>query len=125
MENSKPPPKKKKHARKSQLEICKQKQATVTYIGKETPHITKIFEHTNTNIAYRTNNTIQENFTPETHNNENLSHTGVYKLTKSDCGIAYIGQKELNFPKSFNVHLRAFRNNCNSSKLVQYLNIRM
>ena len=35
------------------------KRATFTYIGKETTYITKIFKHANTEIAYRTSNTIQ------------------------------------------------------------------
>jgi len=55
----------------------KEKCATFTYTDKETKYITKISKHTNTNIAYRTHNTMQENFTPKTHNNGNFSATGV------------------------------------------------
>jgi hypothetical protein len=67
--------------RNSQIEITKQKWATFIYIGKETTYTTKIFKHTDIKIAYRTNNTIQGNLTPETHNHNTCSATGVYKLT--------------------------------------------
>ena len=62
------------------------------YFGKETAYITKIFKHTNIKLAYCTNNTIQENLTPKTHNHEKFSATGVYKLTCPDCGKTYIGE---------------------------------
>jgi predicted RNA-binding Zn-ribbon protein involved in translation (DUF1610 family) len=62
------------------------------YIGKETTHITKIFKHTNIKMAYRTNNIIQGNLTPKTHNHKIFSATRVHKLTCPDCGKAYIGQ---------------------------------
>jgi len=52
----------------SQIEIPKQKWATFTYIGKEITYITKIFKHTNINIAYLNNNTIQGNLTTKTNN---------------------------------------------------------
>jgi len=34
--------------------------------GKETTYITKVFKHTNLRIAYRTNNSIEENLKPKT-----------------------------------------------------------
>ena len=48
----------------------------------------------NIKIAYCTNTTIQENLTPKTHNYKKFSAGGVYKLTRPDCGKAYIGQTE-------------------------------
>ena len=42
----------------------------------------------NIKVAYRTNNTIQENLTPKTHNREKFSATGVHKLTYPDGGKA-------------------------------------
>ena len=86
---------------------------------------TKIFRHTNIKIAYRTNNTIQENFTPKTHNHEKVSATGVFRLTCLDCSKAYIGQTERYLSKRYNEHLRAFRNCSNSSKFAQHLNEHM
>jgi len=70
------------------------KWITFTYIGKETTYITKIFKHTNIKIAHLTNNTIQGNLTPKTHNHEKFSATGVYKLICPECGKAYIYQKK-------------------------------
>jgi hypothetical protein len=52
-----------------------------TYTGKETTYITKIFESTNLQIAYHTNNSIQENLIPKPHISEKFSASGVYKLT--------------------------------------------
>jgi len=43
-------------------------------------------------MAYRTNNIIQGNLTPKTHNHKIFPATGIYKLTCPDCGKAYIGQ---------------------------------
>jgi len=73
-------------------------------------------------VAYRTNNTIQENLTPKTHIHKKFLATGIYKLTCLDCGKTYIGQTGWNFSKRYNEHLRAFRNNCDSSNFAQYLN---
>jgi hypothetical protein len=53
-----------------------------------------MFRHADIEIAHRTNNTIQENFTPKTHNHEKFSATGVFKLTRVDCSNAYTGQTE-------------------------------
>ncbi len=96
----------------SQTVVHKQKWATFTYIRKETTYITKIFKHTNIMIAYRTNNTIQDNLTPQTHSHNKFSATRVYKLTCPDCGKAYIGQRGRNFSQRYNEHKRAFRYNC-------------
>jgi hypothetical protein len=46
-------------------------------------------------------------------------------MTYPACSKAYIGQTVCNFSERCNEHLRALRNNCNSSKFAQYLNERM
>lgn len=84
--------------------------------------VTKIFRHTDIKIAYRTNNTIQEKVTPKTHNHEKFPPSGIYKLTCPDYGKAYTGQRGRNFSKRYNEHLRALRNNCNSSKFSHRIN---
>ena len=56
----------------SQTVIPKQKWATFTYKGKEITYITKIFKHSSIQISYRTNNTIQDNLNPKTHNHNNF-----------------------------------------------------
>ena len=92
------------------------------HTGKETTYITNIFKHTNMKIAYRTNNFVQQNLTPKTHNHNKFSATGVYRLTFSDSGKAYIRQTRRNFSKRYNEPRRIYRNNCHSSKFTQLLN---
>jgi predicted RNA-binding Zn-ribbon protein involved in translation (DUF1610 family) len=43
-------------------------------------------------MAYHTNNIIQGNLTPKTHNHKIFSATGVHKLECPNCGKAHIGQ---------------------------------
>ena len=52
---------KKKYTTCPDLETPRQKLANFTYVGKETTYITKTFKNTNLKIAYRTNNSIEEN----------------------------------------------------------------
>jgi hypothetical protein len=70
----------------------RRKWATFTYVGKETHHITNIFRHTYIQIAFRTNNTIQNLLTRRNLNPDKLSSSGVFKLTRPECGKAYVGQ---------------------------------
>ena len=63
-----------------QTVIPKQKWDTFTYIGKETIYITKIFKHSNIKVAYRTNNTIQDNLTPKTRNHNKLFVCGSIQI---------------------------------------------
>jgi predicted RNA-binding Zn-ribbon protein involved in translation (DUF1610 family) len=76
------------------------------HTGKETTYITNIFKHSNIKIAYHTNNFVQQNLTPKTHNDK-FSATGVYKSACPDCGKAYIGQTTRNFSKRYHEHRRA------------------
>jgi len=48
-----------KHKQTTDSEIPTYKLATFTYKGKETTYITKIFKHSNLEIAYPTNNSIK------------------------------------------------------------------
>ena len=77
----------------------KKKGLHLLTLPKQSTFITKIFKHTNINIAYHTNNTIQETLTPKTHNHEKCSATGVYKLTCPDCSKTYTGQPQRNSPE--------------------------
>jgi len=52
----------------------------------------KIFKHTNLKIVYRTNNSNEENLKPKTQTTNKFMAIGVYKLSCSDCGKAYVGQ---------------------------------
>jgi len=70
----------------------------LTYIGKETTYVTKIFKRANLQIAYHTNNPIQANLIPTPRISEKISASGVYKLTCPECGKTSIGQRGKTFP---------------------------
>jgi hypothetical protein len=58
------------------------KWVTFTYIGKETRHITNLFENTTVKTAFRTRNTIKRILRPKTqieHGNK-CNSPSVYKL---------------------------------------------
>jgi hypothetical protein len=64
-----------------------------TYTGKEVRTITKLFKHTNLNIAFTTRNTIGRLLSQDPHTREhNLYHrSGVYQLTCPTYKVKYIG----------------------------------
>jgi len=70
-----------------------------TYIGKETTYITKIFERTNLQIVYHTNNSIRVNLIPKPRISEKFSASEVYKLVCPDCRKTSIGQTGKTFPR--------------------------
>jgi hypothetical protein len=47
------------------------KWATFTYVGPQIKFITKLFKHTNVNVAFKTNNTLGHILTHNTYNNTN------------------------------------------------------
>ena len=89
----------------------KNKFATFTYIGKQTKFITKLFKHTNINIAYRTHNTrgklLQHNNNPN--NTDQFTKSGIYQWTYPDCNKKYIGQTERSFKMRYREHLWDFK----------------
>jgi hypothetical protein len=50
-------------------------------LGKETIYITKIFKSTTLKLAYRTNNSIEENLKPKTQTTNKFMACGVQTLT--------------------------------------------
>ena len=106
----------KKYTTNLDLEIPKQKWVTITYKGKRTSYITKIFKCPNLKIAYCTNNYIQRNLNPNKGISNKYLASGVYKLTCTDCEKAYVDQMGRMFLQRYKEHLRAFRNNISSSK---------
>ena len=77
---------------------------TFTYTGKETRHITNLFKHSNLQIAFRTNNTLHNLLTRNTHYRDKYTCSGIYKLTCPNCGKAYIGQTGGDFAPRYNEH---------------------
>jgi hypothetical protein len=72
------------------------KWATITYMGKCTAYITKLFRNTNIKVAYKTNNTTgkiltQYNTNPNT---DKFNSCGMYQSTCIDCNMKYVGQTD-------------------------------
>jgi hypothetical protein len=77
--------------------------------------------HSNTRIAYPTNNTPKNHLTQNTQGLDKLSLSGAYKLTCPDCKKVHIGQRWRNFITRYNEHKCSFRNNSHNSKFAQHL----
>jgi hypothetical protein len=57
--------------------LTTQSWATLTYTGKETTYIAKLFKHTNVKIAYRTNNNLIRVLTPNPRPLDSFTRSGV------------------------------------------------
>jgi hypothetical protein len=66
---------------------------------KKTTCFTKIFKCSNLKIAYCTNNSNQRNLNPNNGISNKYLDSGIYKLTCTDCGKAYVGQTDRMFLK--------------------------
>jgi hypothetical protein len=84
-------------------------------------YITKLFKHTNIRISYRTNNNIWKNLYQNPPEQDKNRQFGVYKLTCTDCGKAYIGQTGRKFHTRYKEHKRVFYYNPQHSKYAQHL----
>jgi hypothetical protein len=84
-------------------------------------HITNIFRHTDIQLAFRTNNTIQNLLTQRNPNPDKFSSSGVYKLICPECGKANVGQTGRCFSLRYKEHRRAFYSNTPSSSFAQNL----
>jgi hypothetical protein len=75
------------------------KRVKFTYTGKEVRTSTKLFKHTNLNIAFTPRNTIGRLLSQDPHiQNRNLyNRSGVYQLTCPTCKMKYIGQTGRSF----------------------------
>ena len=65
------------------------KWVTFTYFSPIIRSITNLFKHSNLNIAFRANNTIQQQLS-EKPTNKNPS--GMHKLKRNTCDNVYVGQ---------------------------------
>jgi hypothetical protein len=78
-------------------------------------HITNIFRHTDIQIAFRANNTIQHLLTWRKPNPNQFSSSGVYRLTCPECNTAYVRQTRKCFSLRYNEHKYTFYNSPSSS----------
>jgi len=81
---------------------------TFTYFSTIIRRITHLFKHSNLNIAFRATNTIQQQLS-ETSTNENPS--GIYKLKCNTCNNLYVGQSGRSVNVRHKEHIRYIRTN--------------
>ena len=107
---------------KQELDHPRQKWVRLTYIGRETRLVTKLFRHTQVKIAYTTNNNLEEflryNVTRETNKYE---RSGIYQLNCPTCDRKYIGQTGIPFHARFREHQHDYKYMCRKSKFAQHL----
>jgi len=107
----------------------KQKQRTqrakwpkLTYVGKETRFVTKLFKNTNIKIAFTTNNNIGRLLSRQhTYNRNKYEKCGIYQITCPACNKKYIGQTDRPFHVRFRKHFRDYKYDNNNSKFAQHL----
>jgi hypothetical protein len=99
-----------------------QNWAKITYVGKETRTITKVFKGTSVKIAYSTNNNLKKLLDKGCKKEENkFDQNGVYQLTCTACSRKYIGQTDSPFQTRFKEHYNNFKNAHNKSNFAQHV----
>jgi hypothetical protein len=92
------------------LEKPTNKWVTFTYAGKEIRYVTKLFKNYNVDIAWHTNNSLEQHLSIKRQNGDQYDHCGIYKL-RLECGGAYVGQTGRKFRTRYKEHMRDIRNN--------------
>jgi hypothetical protein len=87
------------------------KWVTFTYMGKETRYVTKPFKKYNVNIAWCTNNSLEQHLSKKRQKRDQYDRCGIYKLICLECGGAYVGQMGRKFRTRYKEHIRDIRNN--------------
>jgi hypothetical protein len=82
---NKPPPQITNTTPETKNKNNNKKWATLTYVSKETYHISKIFKNSNIQIAYKTRSNLQHLLNQKTDRKDIYEQSGVYQLTCSDC----------------------------------------
>jgi hypothetical protein len=88
------------------------KWATFTYHSPKIRKVTNLFKHTNTNIAFRSSNTIAQltrtvNYKPP----HDFEKSGIYQISCKTCHKSYAGQTNRNLKTRFREHIRYIKNN--------------
>jgi hypothetical protein len=101
-------------------QTSKCKWATFTYVDKEMSYITNVFRRIDLKIAFQTNHTtgnlLRHKPTPD-----EVSLSGVYKLTCPDCNKAYVRWTGRHFSICYNKHKKAFHYVTHTSSFAQHL----
>ena len=94
-----------------------------TYYSPQFRRITNLFKNTNTHIAFRTTNTIQQQLNTGKANLTNPN--GIYKLQCMTCNKLYIGQTSGSISTRYKEHIRYVKyNNPQSAYAMHILNNR-
>lgn len=97
------------------------KFTTFTYTNKQVHKITKHFMK-ETNIAFRTHNTIKNKLYNATANKtDTFSDNGVYKLTCTDCSKVYVGQTGRQFRQRYKEHSADYKHERRKSAFAKHL----
>jgi hypothetical protein len=97
------------------------KWATLTFFGKETYRISKIFKDTCMQIAFKTKNNLQYILSQPTRNKDIYEQSGIYQLNCTDCGKTYTGQTGRIFNKRYKEHLPSYKYNPQNSTFAQHI----
>jgi hypothetical protein len=98
------------------------KWVRLTYVGKETRFITKLFKNSSALISYTKRNMINKLLSTHNHiQQDKYEKSGIYKLTCPECKKAYVGQTGRPFSVRFREHFRDYRHANNKSKFAEHL----
>jgi len=81
---------------------------TFTYFSPIIRRITNLFKHSNLNIAFRANNTIQQQLSEKP---TNKTPSGIYTLKCNTCNNVYVGQSGSSINVRHKEHIRYIRTN--------------
>jgi hypothetical protein len=98
--------------------------ARLTYYGRETRAITKVFKNTKIKVTYSTRNTLKKLLMGKHHHHPQQSKYeifGIYQITCPTCNMKYTGQTGRSFNTHFQEHLRDFKNGYGKSRFAQHL----
>jgi hypothetical protein len=85
---------------------------TFTYVSPQIRKIRNLFRHTKVKIAFKCNNKISQLMKPNIDNNTPCyNRSGIYKLTRNTCKLAYVGQTSQSLKLRFQEHTQYIRNN--------------
>jgi hypothetical protein len=70
-----------------------------------------LFNKYNLNVAWRTNNSLEQHLSITKHTGDIYDRCGVYKIKCLECGGAYIGQTGRKFRSRYKEHIRDIRSN--------------
>jgi len=94
----------------------------ITYVGKETRFIIKLFKNTDVKVAFTTNNNIERLLSIHCNQTQNkYDKCGIYQLTCPSCNKKYIGQTVSPFCIRLQEHFRDYKYRKNKSKFPQHV----